>query len=54
MKFVISSSEFKTKKEAVKQLKKWHDNDDLCPNAKVYSVKEEYKPVFKIELEKVK
>ena len=53
MKYVISSSEFKTKKKALERIKKWHDIDDLCPNAKVYSVKEEFQPVFKIELEKI-
>lgn len=54
MKYVISSSEFDSKKKAIKQIKKWYDLDDLCPKAKVYSVKEEFKPVFKVELEKVK
>lgn len=53
MKYVISSSEFKTKKKALERIKKWHDIDDLCPNAKVYSVKDIFEPVATIILEKI-
>jgi len=48
MKYVVSSAKFKTLKEAEQQIQKWHKTDDLCPEARVYKIKEEYKPVVKL------
>jgi len=46
-KYVISSAEFETLKAATKQLAEWEDNKTLCPNAKVYRIDKEYKPMWK-------
>ena len=53
MKYVISSSEFKSKKEALERIQDWDVLGTLDPNARVYSVKDIFEPVVKIELEKV-
>ena len=52
--YVISSSEFDTKKEAVAQMEKWLKMDKLCPKAKVYKVEKTYKPILEIKLKEVK
>jgi len=53
-KYVVSSTSFETKKEAVDQLKKWFDGDTLDPEAMVYEVKKSFEPVIKIRLKEEK
>ena len=50
VKYVISSSSFETKKEAVDQLMEWFDVDTLDPEAMVYEIKKSFKPIMKIRL----
>jgi len=50
-KYVISSSVFDSKDEALEQLQAWLDRDNLDEDAKVYEVKKVYKPVLELEEE---
>ena len=48
--FVVSSTEFKSLKEAEEQLIEWEENEELDLDARVYEVKMVYEPKFKLKL----
>ena len=51
MKYVISATECKTKKEALKKIVVWDKNGELAENTKIYEVKgKSFKPVKEIVL----
>ena len=54
MKYVISSARFATKKQAIKQLEEWNEEERLDENARVYKVSKSFKPISKIELKEEK
>lgn len=52
-KFVISSTEFDTKDEAIAQIAEWDEDGTLDSRARVYEVKRTYQPAFSIDVKLV-
>ena len=48
--YVVSSREFKSLKEAEKQIIEWDEEGELDLDARVYEVKRVYEPKFKLKL----
>lgn len=48
--YVISSTEFDTKREAIEQLEEWGEAGDLDNDARVYKVSKSYMPIVEIDL----
>ena len=52
--YVISASEFKTKKGALAKIQEWNDGDGLDNDPKVYEVTKKFKTVLALKEEKLK
>lgn len=52
-KYVISSTEFESKDEAMAQIAEWAEDGTLDSRARVYEVKRTYQPAFSIDVKLV-